>query len=745
MVDYTCRKAGETMKKSIVFILATFFLILGCAGGGEETSPSHPNLSISSVEAEQIISKMNELPLLNASYQSLKVKADLALQSKLEVPQPGESGGYEHEKHKQNYRDMKNAGYMYVFTGDESYARFVKTMLDEYAILYPSLGPHPLSQKQKPGKLFHQVLNESVWLLNTAQAYDCVYNWLDPQDREKYEKNIFTPMVELFSVEYAEAFDQIHNHGMWASASVGMIGLVMGNDEYVNRAVFGTKNNGTGGFLAQVEHLFSPDGYYMEGAYYVRYASRPLLYFAEALERNRPEYHIYEFKDQIIKKAFYSMVQMTDPNGTFLPINDASQSMNILAPGVLYGTSVILDRYGFDENLLGLAKIQAEVYPNGSGLKLAMAYANADRVVEPSWPSIEFVDGDDGTHGGFGILRAGKGKDQTVLAMKYGGHGLGHGHFDKLHFMFYDQGEDVVPDYGFARWINIETKYGGRYLPENDSYAKQTIAHNTLVVDGVSQNANNRKQADKVHADRHFFDVSDPNVQVMSATANHHYDGVSMQRTMFLVRDDRLDYPTVVDVYRVRSGKKHQYDMPIHFKGQIMNTNFEYSNETTSQKPMGKSYGYEHIWKTAQASINEDAVITWLDGNRYYSHITDVSSKSEVMFGLIGANDPSFNLRNEPLFVKRSTGKTEVFASVLEPHGYFNEASETSVNVHPNIQEIEVIGHSDEATIVEIRGKKDINWLLMNNNGEADADAEHNVEFSGRLYTWKGNYKLIQN
>ena len=67
--------------------------------------------------------------------------------------------------------------------------------------------------------------------------------------------------------------------------------------------------------------------------------------------------------------------------------------------------------------------------------------------------------------------------------MKYGVHGQGHGHFDKLHFIFFDAGNEVVPDYGFSRWINIEPKYGGRYFPENDSYAKQTIAHNTVVVD----------------------------------------------------------------------------------------------------------------------------------------------------------------------------------------------------------------------------------------------------------------------
>ena len=733
------------MNKFNSIVVFVSFLILGCSQDQEGKLSSHPSLSLSVSEAQEVVSNLEKYPLLKSSYQDLREAADLAIVSDMEVPLPGEAGGYAHERHKQNYRDMKNAGYLYTFTGDTAYAHFVKNMLDEYAVLYPTLGPHPLSAKQKPGRLFHQVLNESVWLLNTAQAYDCVYDWLSPEDRQKYEDKIFDPMVELFSVQYAEAFDQIHNHGMWATASVGMIGLAMGNDEYVNRAIFGTENNGTGGFLAQVEHLFSPDGYYMEGAYYVRYAIRPLLFFAEALERNRPFVKIYEFKDQIIKKAFYSMVQMTNPNGEFFPINDASVSMNILAPGVMYGTSVILDRYGFDKNLLGLAKIQGEVYPNGAGLKLAKAFAQEVEVMEPSWSSIEFVDGDDGTHGGFGILRTGEGKDQTVLAMKYGGHGLGHGHFDKLQFMFYDQGEDVVTDYGYARWVNIETKYGGRYLPENNSYAKQTVAHNTLVVDGISQNGGNRQAADKVHANRHFFDGSDSEVQVMSATSDDHYKGMSMQRTMFLIKDQRLDYPVVVDIYRVESDKQHQYDMPIHYKGYIMNTNFDYKTDKQVQKPLGRSNGYEHIWKTAEATVTSDAMVTWLDGHRYYSYITDVSTKSKILFGMTGANDPKFNLRNEPVLITRTSGKDMVFASVLEPHGYYSLAGEKSVAVHPTIQELRVVGHNSEASIIEVTGEQGLYWTIMINNAEADADAEHTVEFSGMEYSWKGNYKVIRN
>jgi hypothetical protein len=104
----------------------------------------------------------------------------------------------------------------------------------------------------------------------------------------------------------------------------------------------------------------------------------------------------------------------------------------------------------------------------------------------------------------------------------------------------------VVPDYGFSRWINIEPKFGGRYLPENDSYAMQTVAHNTVVVDQTTQSGGREAADEAIWGERHFFDARDPRLQAVSALARGFYPGVDMQRTMLLVRDRRLPYPVVL-------------------------------------------------------------------------------------------------------------------------------------------------------------------------------------------------------
>ena len=228
--------------------------------------------------------------------------------------------------------------------------------------------------------------------------------------------------------------------------------------------------------------------------------------------------------------------------------------MNITAPGVVYCNSTIYYRYGEDINLLGIAKVQQEVPLNAAGIKLAKDYAAKSEVPDFTWKSREFLDGFDGKQGGLGILRTGEGKDQTMLVMKYGVHGLGHGHFDKLQFMHYDQQNEVIPDYGYCRWINIEPKFGGRYLPENNSLCKtDNRAQILLLWMEKHRIMATAKQLDKMHADRHFFEVSNPNIQVMSAKANDNYDGVEMQRTMLLINDEKLEWPLVVDLNRLIS------------------------------------------------------------------------------------------------------------------------------------------------------------------------------------------------
>lgn len=716
-------------------------LALVCASSGAEAQ-AHPSVFITANEGAAIRAAAGKYPVLDSALANARRVVDNALAHPTDVPQPGEAGGYAHERHKQNYREMQLAGELFVITGDARYARFVRDMLEKYSVLYPTLPAHPLAGNQAPGKLFHQSLNEANWLLATAIAYDCVYDWLKPAERSRFEKNVFRPMADWLSVNQTKEFDRIHNHGTWATAAVGTLGLVMRDTSYVNRALYGTTRNHTGGFLRQLDLLFSPDGYYMEGPYYIRYALMPFFYFAEALNRQEPSVGIYRYRSGILQKALGSAIGTAFPNGVFPAINDASRTMAIDAPEVVVALDLGYHEYGPDPKLLGAAAIQHDVVLNGAGLQVARDLAKRRTPPAMSLGSIEYTDGPQGNEGGLGILRTGTGKDATMLLMKYGVHGGGHGHFDLLHFVLFDDGHEVVPDYGFSRWINIEPKSGGRYLPENESYASQTIAHNTVVVDETSQSGGKESVAEAVSGDRHFFDSSNPDIQVMSAFANSQYPGVQMQRTMFLVRDARLARPAVIDVFRVNSSTRHEYDYPIHFRGQLIATNVKYTANATRQEPIGGSFGYQHLWSEATGRPNGDAELTWLEGNRYYSVTTSAGEKPGVLFGRTGATDPDFNLIPEPVMIVRDSASDAVFASVIEGHGYFSEPEERSADAVGKIRNVRVISNDTDATVVEITGAEGLDWVVMVSNGKSSSTAHHRVAVSGHTYEWTGNYKV---
>ena len=198
--------------------------------------------------------QIKKYPLFYNSFKSAQSEIDNILNDPIDVPTPADAGGgYTHERHKQNYNEMYLAGILFQFTEDDRYLSFIKNMLNKYAVLYPTLGAHPQGKKETPGRLFWQSLNETVWLLHTIQAYDCIYDSLTDEERDYYESSIFNPMVEFFINDCRHELDLIHNHGTWIVAAVGMTGFVLENDSYVNKALYGYNEKGESGFFSSIK------------------------------------------------------------------------------------------------------------------------------------------------------------------------------------------------------------------------------------------------------------------------------------------------------------------------------------------------------------------------------------------------------------------------------------------------------------------------------------------------------------
>ncbi len=88
----------------------------------------------------------------------------------------------------------------------------------------------------------------------------------------------------------------------------------------------------------------------------------------------------------------------------------------------------------------------------------------------------------------------------------------------------------------------------------------------------------------------------------MSGRISGYYNGVDMQRSIILAELPEFEKPLVIDVYRIEADQEHQYDLPVHYSGQIIRTDFEYDVESTL-RPMGEDNGYQHLWNVGSGKF----------------------------------------------------------------------------------------------------------------------------------------------
>ena len=724
------------MKRSLFFILFV-------AINSKIFSQSHPIAFFNSIEAKEVGASLQKYPLLTQSFITIKKEVDENIGKEVDVPFPKDpAGGYTHDKHKTNYMLMFNSGILFNLTGEMKYAELVKKLLLKYAALNPTLQKHPQATGNFPGRLFWQSLNDANWLVFAGLAYDLIRPVLSERETKLIEQGAFKPEVDYFTKDLKDWFNLLHNHAVWACAGVGIVGIASDNKDYLDMAMYGTEKNGKAGFIAQLDNLFSPDGYYTEGPYYVRYAILPYILFANAINNRNPGLKIFNHRDNILQKALLTCLQQTNLNGAFFPLNDNLKDKDYTSNELVTAISIAWKVYGPDQGLLTVAKKQNRVILNAGGAQIAAQFASTKNI--PTYfpyKTIESADGVKGTEGGVSVLRLGKDKNLTSLVFKYASQGLGHGHFDRLTINLFDQGNEILQDYGSARFIGIEQKYGGRYLPENIGYAAQTIAHNTIVVDGESHFGGDTKLGEQFHPEKLFSDTSTSSALVIAAKEPNAYKGVNLQRHLYLMQTAKKK-KFLIDIFYATSDAVHQYDLPFQYNGQVISTSFPYQSYTSKQEVLGNKNGYQFLWKEAEATLsNTTGQFTFLNNNTYYTLSTLVADSMQVFFTRSGAGDPNFNLRREPSYVLRANGNNKTFVNVVEIHGNYDPINEFSVGAYATVQQIKLLRDDVTCSIVEIT-LKDQKLILAQAKTDFTKNTNHRYTVGNQVYTWKGPYSI---
>nr|WP_206694507.1 alginate lyase family protein [Psychroserpens luteus] len=718
------------------------------------SSQAHPNLILTAQGVTDIRAQLGNIPIFDNTLKAVQEEIDAEIALGIDTPIPLDySGGYTHVRHKRNMIVLQKAGVLYQILEDEKYAKYVKDMLMQYEAMYKTLPLHPKTRSYARGKLFWQCLNDSNWLVYVSQAYDCVYNYLSEEERNKLETNLFKPFADHISINSPQFYQRVHNHSTWGNAAVGMIGLVMNDQELIDRALYGIKDlkldttkkdddggflnkDGKAGFLANIEEPFSPDGYYNEGPYYQRYAMYPFLIFAEGLHNVKPELKIFEYKEGVLLKSINALLNLSDADGDFFPLNDGQKGMSYYNDALVTAVDISYHFGTQDPGLLSIATEQNKVLLDDSGLAVALGIKNG-KAKPFDKKSINLSDGPNGTQGGVAILR----NEDIELVFKYAAQGSSHGHYDKLSYSLYEKGEEILQDYGLARFVNIEQKGGGNYLKENKTWAKQTIAHNTVTQNETSHFNAKYEIGSQHHSVLNYFSSENENVQIASARETNAYPGSEMLRTMAIIKDKDFEKPYVLDIMKVVSNKDNQYDFPYYFLGQVLSTNFEYKVPETL-KALGSKNGYQHLYLEGTAKAkNDNTKFSWLNKGKFYSLTSVTNTNDEILFTRIGANDPEFNLRREAaLMLRRKNSKNTLFVSVIEAHGSYSPVSESAVNSNSSIKELKVVLDTEPYTAIQITNVNGNVKLFITANTNASKEAKHKLKINDKNYEWSGSY-----
>lgn len=737
-------------------ISTTLFLTLSLVACTEYSAQERSGLILTREGIERIQSNLGNVPLFDSTLLLMQQEVDAEIELGIDTPMPRDlSGGYTHEKHKANFFSLQKAGVLFQILEEEKYAIYVRDMLFQYEAMYQDLPLHPQTRSYARGKLFWQNLNDSNWLVYAAQAYDSVYDWLSVDERDRLESNLFRPFADHISVDSPQFFNRVHNHSTWGAAAVGMIGLVMQDEELIQRALYGIEDNSLQtdavdndggfirvegqevGFFANLNEPFSPDGYYTEGPYYQRYAMYPFLIFAQALNNARPDLGVLEYKDGVLLKAIDVLLNLSDGNGEFYPLNDGQKGMSYQNDAVVAALNIAYHYGDRDPRLLSIAEEQGRVLIDDAGYAVAAAIRDGlSRDFDKR--SVNYSDGADGNEGGLSLLRGAD--EELTLLFKYTAQGLSHGHYDKLSFSLYGQNDEILQDYGMSRFVNIGQKGGGNYLAENQSWAKQTIAHNTLVQNESSHFSGQYEVGSQHHSELRFFDASNEAVQVVSARDVNAYPGTEMQRTLAMIKDEEFGKAFVLDLFRANSETTNQYDLPFYYFGQVMQASFDFET-LHSLSPLGEENGYQHLFLEAAGTAGDENVqFSWMDNDEFYTLTTAALADDEIFLVRIGANDPQYNLRRDPAIILRRAAADTLFASVVEPHGSYDPVTESAFSSNSNIAELVVLQDDENYTVVSIETVQGSTRIFIVSNQNVETSTAHSLEINGQDFSWSGPY-----
>ena len=419
--------------------------------------------------------------------------------------------------HNQNIESARDAGLIYIITGETKYAEWARTVLIHYAENYSKYPPH--GGPAGLGRITSQSLDEAVWLVNAAAAYDLIADaqCMSDEDRNEIEKKLFLPAARHIR-NYPFG---IHNIQVWESVAMLMAGILADSHIFTMNAMNTLRDEIVKGITSEGLWYETSVGYHL-------YAMKPFSMLA-VICRNRG---LDLCDNPKFKRYFTVLPEIALPDISLPAINDYRHSVRLTE--MMAGA--VAARYAFGDTsldpLIGALGGELKWEPPERG---AFIYYRSPEVeLKPfAWKPPKGSRHLPGS--GITVLR----RDGLYALIKYNPFSGGHDHADRLEVIFHTGGSELFTDLGTV-------PYGH---PLYRSWYRKTEAHNTIMVDGKQQN---RAACTPLH----FYD--EPDFAGVTVECNEIYEGVSIRRTLVLAGG------ALIDVTTAKSAAPHTYDWFLH-------------------------------------------------------------------------------------------------------------------------------------------------------------------------------------
>ncbi len=211
-------------------------------------------------------------------------------------------------RHHQIEHAALNLALAYAIDRDRKYSDKAAEILRKYAEAYP--GPHT---DHLTGGILLQSLNEAMWIIPLAQAYDLIHDSpsLSDADRLLIEDKLFRPAADGIRVCGLGG-----NWGSWHLSAVGVVGLAIRDAGMVEFAVKA--------FEAQIRDQLGSDGLWPESVHcYHFFPLQAFIHFAEAAYRAGIDlYNFQPAPGKSLRAMFGAPLQYMYPDFRLPAIND---------------------------------------------------------------------------------------------------------------------------------------------------------------------------------------------------------------------------------------------------------------------------------------------------------------------------------------------------------------------------------------------------------------------------------------